>query len=145
MKKNPLSCPATHSTMKQRSSERQKLWCLANIAWISDKSMHITKVREAFVSLQLAFLRDVRAWIFRALRRYYKCPGQRNIESNLCFLVGYRTNMLHFTFRVTYLCYKQGTYAILKVMLFIHWYLPLIFVPYNMSLLLNICHLEGKP
>lgn len=41
----------------------------------------------------------------------------------------------------THLCDEQGANAVLKVMLLIHRYLPLIFVPHNVSLLFNICHL----
>lgn len=41
----------------------------------------------------------------------------------------------------THLCDEQGTNAVLKVMLLIHRYLPLIFVPHNVSLFFNISHL----
>ena len=84
------------------------------------------------------FLGDIRAGIFA------RGKGTHNLVSVFWKNVGYRTNTLHFIFIVTYLCYKEGTYTVLKVMLFIHWYLPFIFIPHNKSLLLNICHLEEK-
>ena len=41
----------------------------------------------------------------------------------------------------THLCDEQGTNAILKIMFLVHGDLPFIFVPYNVSLFFNICHL----
>lgn len=136
-KNSSLNCPATHPSMRKTSSERQELWCPANTVWTSDKPSLITKWEKLCV-FTACFLGDVRA------RIYAQGKGTHNLVSVFWKNVGYRSNMLHFIFIVTYLCYKEGTYAILKVMLFIHWNLPIIFVPYNTSFFLNIRHLGEK-
>lgn len=99
---------------------------------------HLSQSERSFVSLPLTF------WVTSGQGSRPRGKGTHNLVSVFWKNVGYRSNMLHFIFIVTYLCYKEGTYAVLKVMLFIHWNLPIIFVPYNTSLFLNIRHLGEK-